>query len=324
MTKDFKQFYDQLPDTHKQLIDACHIDNFVDLNDLALQFGIKCKDPQEIMHKLMHEKGFINIIDHIKDLMNYFDNIINNAADGEESFSYDTPPLANSNLDYQEDEEDNPFAFPENCILDREDVVEFHIRMKLNYSPIPVWREIKIPSNVSLEFLAFVIMETMGWNNEHLHSFRTKNHVYKNTACLAQDAKFNTWFSGRVSSLDTNDYAISDILSFKGKRVLFEYDFGDSWEHDIWVKGVRKYEDGEDPKVLFVKGKGMCPPENCGGIGGFAYLLDLSQKKRKTKEEKEHLLFYDMYDAFKNCDIVNFTGLQDILDVYWQLANGNE
>lgn len=325
MDKDFKQFYDQQPDTHKQLLDACQIEDFADLKEFAQQCGVKGKDPQDIMQKLMYKKGFIHIADHIKDLMTCFENIIDNADDEEDDiFDYDTPSLADLDLEDDEDDEDNPFAFPKNCILDREEVFEFHIRMKLNNSPIPIWREIKIPSNVSLEFFAFVIIETMGWYNDHLHCFRTKEHDYKNTPCIKQDKEWDDMFYGRSHSLDTNDYAISDVLSFKGKRIVFEYDFGDSWEHDIWVKGVRKYEEGEEPKVLFVKGKGICPPEDCGGVGGYASLLDLSQKKRKTKEEKEHLLYYNMFDILERNELVDFIGLQEILDDYWQRAKDNE
>jgi len=59
---------------------------------------------------------------------------------------------------------------------------------------------------------------------------------------------------------------VDDMLTEKGKRVVFEYDFGDSWEHDLWYKGEREYNPGEKPSITFVKGQGACPPEDCGGI----------------------------------------------------------
>ena len=102
---------------------------------------------------------------------------------------------------------------------------------------------------------------------------------------------------------------------------MFEYDFGDGWEHDVWVKGIRQYEEGEPSKLLFVKGKGVCPPENCGGVEGYAYLLDLYQKKRKTAEEKAHLEFFGMKKLPNNMIDVSFEGMEDVLNYLWSMAN---
>lgn len=49
----------------------------------------------------------------------------------------------------------------------------------------------------------------------------------------------------------------------------YDYDFGDGWEHDIEVLGAG----GEQPGV--VAGEGNCPPEDCGGSGGYARLLEV-------------------------------------------------
>lgn len=321
MTKKFQQFYEQLPDTHKQLLDIVKIDNFNILKKFAHDFGVKSDDYNEIMHQLMYEVGFINNLSKVKELFEHLERLMEGTDDPEEEefFTYDDS-IEEEAMDYfEEDDEDSPFAFPKKCRLDRE-VLEYHIRFKLNNSPIPVWREIKIPSNVTLEFLAFVLIYAMGWENEHLHCYRKKDQVFKNTVCINQDREFDNMFGGLSRSLNTNDFAISDILQNKGDRILFEYDFGDSWEHDVWVKGIRQYEQGEEPQLLFVKGKGVCPPENCGGVGGYAYLLDLAQKKRKTAEEKAQLEYYGMSKLPENMIDICFDGLQEVLNLLWNRA----
>lgn len=320
MKQDFKAFYDQQPDNHKQLLDACNINSFNLLSQFAQKFGVNNPDYHEMIHELLYQVGLIKLLPNLKDMMQYFDSILEHDKpnNDDEYFSY-KDAAEQEDFDYTDEEDDDySSALPERYILDRNEVQEYHIRIKLNDSPFPIWREIKIPSNVTLEFFAFIIIEAMGWYNEHLHCFRTKNHTFKNTFCIKEDEKFNQMFDGSVKSLNTNDYTISDILIPKGKRITFKYDFGDGWEHDVWVKGARPYEQ-EEPTITFVKGKGTCPPENCGGVGGYAYLIDIWLKNRKKKEEKEQLDFYGMHPQY-NFDDIDAEGAQEVFDFLWQTA----
>ena len=84
------------------------------------------------------------------------------------------------------------------------------------------------------------------------------------------------------------------MLTEKGVRMKLDYDFGDSWEHDVWVKGIREYDEGEKPSITFVTGEGECPPEDCGGVYGYAELLELREIKKLSKEERERLEWFEM------------------------------
>lgn len=167
---------------------------------------------------------------------------------------------------------------------------EFHLRVKLNNAPVKIWREFKVPSNLSLEALAFLLESVMGWEGSHLHQFRRKDTYYKSPADLEYDD--GMLFPSRYLEYDANDFHLGNIFPEKGDRIMFEYDFGDSWEHDIWLKGVRDYGPEEMPHFVLVKGEGACPPEDCGGVWGYADLLDILAKKRRTSEEKEMLQWY--------------------------------
>ena len=57
-------------------------------------------------------------------------------------------------------------------------VREFHIRIKLNYAPTKIWRELVVPSNITLELLAYVLIQAMGWHHEHLFQFKGKHDTY--------------------------------------------------------------------------------------------------------------------------------------------------
>ena len=182
----------------------------------------------------------------------------------------------------------DPFELPQVILFNDEPAYAYHIRIKLNDAPLPIWREVEVPSNISLEFFAHVVMIAMGWENEHLHQFKHKNTIFKNRACIEADDMF--WgFASRRKVCDAEEYSVSMVFKEKGKRVRFEYDFGDDWEHDIWLKKIREYGPDEAPCIKILKGVGTCPPEDCGGIWGYEDILEIWGKKRKTTEERELL-----------------------------------
>ena len=216
---------------------------------------------------------------------------------------------------YADEDEEDWYALPEGLLLDGESK-EYHIRIKLNNAPVPVWRELRVPSNISLELLAQVIIEAMGWYNSHLHQFRKGDTLFKNTEDLKESMQFIGFGMPRIMH-DANKFSLGNVLKEKGDRMQFEYDFGDSWTHDVWVKGIREYDAGEEPEVVLLKGKGACPPEDCGGVWGYSDLLTISQKKRKTKEEKERLEWYGIDRYFKPETFGFELAEEAIEDLWW-------
>lgn len=195
---------------------------------------------------------------------------------------------------------------------------EFHIRVKLNDAPVNIWRELVVPSNITLELLAYVLLDAMGWEHEHLYQFIGKNDVrYINSHEMKEQERnsFLSFFS-RVQYQNSEKTSLEMVLQPKGERMKFEYDYGDSWIHDVWVKGVRDYAPGEEPVIKLLKAHGECPPEDCGGVWGYAELLELNKKKRKTAEEKERLEWYDIPKGFdpEDCDL---EWLQEDVEALW-------
>lgn len=62
---------------------------------------------------------------------------------------------------------------------------------------------------------------------------------------------------------------LDQVLAKKGDRLWYEYDFGDSWDHIIEVEAVT---DEPPAAVRCAAGQLACPPEDCGGVGGYAEL----------------------------------------------------
>lgn len=305
----FRDWYNKEPEEARELLDELGIKDFEGVEKMATLLGIDTRKMDRFYET--HESDELPPIEEImfddddpagdmhRMLMNYWEAT---CEDGDD-----------------DDFEDSLFALPEDIFVAGVPVEEYHLRIKLNNSPVPIWREVLVPSNISLEFLAFVIIEVMGWENEHLHQFKYKNTIYKNRSDIEKEDGMFGFFPHRFNTCASEDVSVADVFRLKGERIQFEYDFGDSWQHDVWQKGIRGYASGEKPCIRVVKGTGSCPPEDCGGVWGYAELLDIHGKKRKTSEEKERLEWYGLDRHFRPEDFdIKYT--QERLDGLWENA----
>jgi hypothetical protein len=116
-----------------------------------------------------------------------------------------------------------------------------------------VERVIDVPAAITLDELHDVLQVAIGWTDSHLHQFRTEDAVY---AVPLDDCSEN--------EVDERGVRLSTVPT----RFRYAYDLGDGWEHDVEVLGSGADQPG------CVGGEGACPPEDCGGVGGYADLLD--------------------------------------------------
>jgi hypothetical protein len=73
------------------------------------------------------------------------------------------------------------------------------------------------------------------------------------------------------------------VLPEPGAEILYVYDFGDYWQHDVRLEAVFPPESNiKYPRIL--DGARSCPPEGCGG---YADLLEILLDP--THEEFEHM-----------------------------------
>jgi hypothetical protein len=64
---------------------------------------------------------------------------------------------------------------------------------------------------------------------------------------------------------------VGDVIGTAGDRLLYEYDFGDGWQHELLLEEVLFGD--ESFRQICVAGERCCPPEDCGGPHGFAEML---------------------------------------------------
>ena len=109
-----------------------------------------------------------------------------------------------------------------------------------------------MPASATLPELHHLLQVAVGWTDSHLHQF------------VAGTQSFGVPDEDEMlDQIDETDVRLRDLPT----AFSYLYDFGDGWEHEIEILGPG----GDQPGCI--SGEGTCPPEDCGGPGGFAALL---------------------------------------------------
>jgi hypothetical protein len=153
----------------------------------------------------------------------------------------------------------------------------FQFKITLRDSKPPIWRRIQV-KDISLDKFHEAIQTAMGWTNSHLHHFQMAGgEMYGDPELVNEDC-------GDIEYRDSTRTGLLEILPNGNQPVTFEYeyDFGDSWHHDIEFEGRFHQEKGEKyPRCI--DGSRACPPEDVGGIWGYEEFLDALANKNHER-----------------------------------------
>jgi hypothetical protein len=94
---------------------------------------------------------------------------------------------------------------------------------------------------------------------------------------------------------DDRRVRLRDIAREKGASFLYVYDFGDGWRHRVTVEDISpRTEYSLVP--LCLDGKRACPPEDCGGIGGYQNLVEALRDRRHPEHRELRMWVGRHYD----------------------------
>ena len=143
----------------------------------------------------------------------------------------------------------------------------YQLKVTLERSKPPIWRRILVPSNINLGQFHIVLQIVMGWENSHLHQFIVGQTFYGMT-----DDEIGADFGLDIE--DETQYRLDDLLTTEKSSLLYEYDFGDGWNHKVVLEKKLPYDKAAKLPSC-IKGKRACPPEDCGGVWGYEELLEV-------------------------------------------------
>lgn len=146
---------------------------------------------------------------------------------------------------------------------------------------------------VTLGQLHHILQLVMGWTDSHLHQFRRGTTYYGQPDPVGMDRE------------NERRVQLRQVLRRAKDRMVYEYDFGDGWEHDVVLEAIGEHG-REKPLTRVLAGKRACPPEDVGGIGGYYRFLE-AIRNPKDPEHRDMLEWGGRFDpdAFEIDEVNN-------------------
>jgi hypothetical protein len=135
------------------------------------------------------------------------------------------------------------------------------LKVTLKGTKPPIWRRILVPESIIFADLSEAILTAMGWIGGHLHAFDVDGRQYGDPARTDDVA-------------DERRLTLKSVVKSGVKRFGYDYDFGDDWEHTVAIEKALAPVPGQGYPAC-VDGARKCPPEDCGGVWGYAELLEI-------------------------------------------------
>lgn len=146
----------------------------------------------------------------------------------------------------------------------------YQIKVSLIGAQPPIWRRLLIDPDTTFQDLHRIIQLAMGWQVSHLHLFQAQDGRLLGDLAEDEDSMLNVE--------DESAVAVSSLLAREGQALKYEYDFGDSWEHEVKLEKIL-LGGQEEPLPRCIKAVRQCPPEDVGGLPGFYDFLEAMEGK---------------------------------------------
>ena len=172
------------------------------------------------------------------------------------------------------------------------------LRVSLDYVEPMIWRRLVVPASLTLRQLHAVIQTAMGWEDYHLHMFDVGGVLY-----------------GDVEQMDGDEAGDSDTFTVgqaaeRVRKFGYEYDFGDSWRHTIAIEQTMSGAGADTPRLI--DGARACPPEDCGGPGGYQQLLEVLA----DPADEEHETMLEWVGGSFDPEAFDLAGTNELLELY--------
>jgi pRiA4b ORF-3-like protein len=151
-------------------------------------------------------------------------------------------------------------------------IVQLRIAL-LGIAP-PIWRRLQVPGTMTLPRVHRVFQVAMGWTDSHLHEFLVQGQRYGR---MSRD-------TAPYHAIPEGSIPLHEITFLALTRFEYRYDFGDGWQHEVEIEQELDREPGvRYPRCL--GGARACPPEDSGGVGGYAELVEAMRDPRHARRE---------------------------------------
>ena len=142
----------------------------------------------------------------------------------------------------------------------------FTLKITIKHTKPQIWRRVTMPGSSTLEQVHQTIQSVFDWHESHLHCFEAGPI---RIGCLEH-------WEGEAAGMGDETVVTLDGLRLAPKsRILYTYDFGDDWEHDILVEKVERPAPRSAAfAIRCVAGRRRAPIEDSRGPWGWANLIE--------------------------------------------------
>jgi len=152
----------------------------------------------------------------------------------------------------------------------------YQLKISLVGSRPLIWRRFLVSNDITFKKLHSIIQVVMGWYDYHLYEFIIDGTSITDPETIAE--------SFDKDAIDCETTKICEFIKYEKQKILYIYDFGDGWEHNITVEKILS-DNTELEHSICLDGKLSCPPEDCGGLGGYYYFLKAIRDKNHPKHK---------------------------------------
>ena len=202
----------------------------------------------------------------------------------------------------------------------------FLLRVDLVGSNPPLWRQLCVPSNLTLDRLHDVLQTAFGWTNSHLHQFTLAADPYGHeTEAILTAFDVEEGDEGVLES----ELRLDQLLASAGDTLHYTYDFGDDWEHTVALEAVGvdvvdldasdldalgldaaatdliRADAPTDAPVRCLAGERQGPPEDVGGIHNYEHILAVAANPQDPE-------YRDLIEVIASLELFDFTDTIDL------------
>jgi hypothetical protein len=133
-----------------------------------------------------------------------------------------------------------------------------------------IWRRLHVTETITVPELHSAIQVAFGWENRHLYAITAVDRHGSSRSIIGPDEAAEDTDAEPASGV-----VLFELLDTRGSgpaKLEYEYDFGDSWTHEVEVLGEVSVP---ACTMICVDGANRGPVEDAGGIGGYRRLIEV-------------------------------------------------
>ena len=199
----------------------------------------------------------------------------------------------------------NPYEFLTNDLkifaneeIFRCEAVELMVKLKLY--PEIIWRRVITPTDITFNQLHKIIQIAFDWKNYHLYQFNIFDESGNCVLNIISESEEDYESMDECQILLDLQVNLSDYINQK-YRIVYCYDFGDNWEHEITIQDINTEYNKNYPICLM--GEGNAPPEDVGGVSGYKEFLKIMVDPNQA--EYENMRNWAQGQRYKDFDLVS-------------------